>query len=97
MFIFTELSNVLLGVLKRHSKILCCDPLFGHGESRTGVRRKMSILNYFKRKETPSECLERIDKNIDIRTRNSLEAGRFSIVPSHKLEMCIQTEPGEAV
>ena len=37
--------------------------MFDHCESQTGVRRKMLILNYFKRKETPPERLERIDKN----------------------------------
>ena len=31
----------------------------------------MLILNYFKRKETPSECLERIDKNNE--TSSSLQ------------------------
>ena len=53
MFIFTEISNVLHSFRKRHSKILCCDHMFDHWESRTGVRKKMS----------PPECLERIDIN----------------------------------
>ena len=55
--------NVLHVVRKRHSKILCCDHMFDRCELRSGVRRKMLILNYFKRKETPSECLKSIDKN----------------------------------
>ena len=50
---------------------------------RTGVRRKMSILNYFKRKETPSECLEKIDKNSE--TSSSLQ------LTSAEME-CIVTE-----
>ena len=62
-FIFTELWNVLHDVPKRHSKILCCGHPFDRCESRIEVRRKMSTLNYFKRKETPTKCLERIDKN----------------------------------
>ena len=47
--------------------------MFDHCESRTGVRRKISILNYFKRKETPSasECPERIHKNNE--TSSSLQ------------------------
>ena len=71
MFIFTEFSNVLHGVRKKHSKILCCDHMFDHFESRTGAKRKMTILNSSKRKETPSECLERIDKNNE--TSSSLQ------------------------
>ena len=66
MFIFTELSNVLHGFRKRHSKILCCDHMFDLCKSRTEVRRKMSILNYFKMEETPSECIDIIDKNNEI-------------------------------
>ena len=48
---------------KKAFQNFCYDHMFDHCESRTGVRRKMSILNYFKSKKTPFECLERIDKN----------------------------------
>ena len=71
MFIFTELSNILRGVRKRHSRFFCCDHMFDHCESQTEAKRKMSILNYFKRKEILSECLERIDKNNE--TSSSLQ------------------------
>ena len=73
-FFFTEHSDVFHGVRKRHSEILCCDHIFDHSESRTGMRRKMSILNYFKRKETPFGCLERIDKNNETSSSLQLES-----------------------
>ena len=82
MFILTELLNVLHGFRKRQ-KILCCDHIFDHCESRTGVRRKMSILNYFKKKETPL-CLERIDKSNE--TSASLQ------LTSTELMECVVTE-----
>ena len=43
----------------------------------------MTILNYFKRKETPSECLEKIDKNNE--TSSSLQ------LTSTEME-CVVTE-----
>ena len=75
--------NVLHGVRKRHSKILCCDNMFDHCELRSGVRRKMLILNYFKRKETPSECLKRIDKNNET---------SLSLQPTSTEVECVVTE-----
>ena len=71
MFIFTELLNVLHGFQKKHSKILCWDHMFDHYVSQTGMRGKMLILNNFKNKETPRECLERTDKNNE--TSSSLQ------------------------
>ena len=82
MFILTELLNVLHGFRKRHSKILCCD-MFDDCELQRGVRRKMSILNYFKKKETPL-CLERIDKSNE--TSASLQ------LTSTELMECVVTE-----
>ena len=57
--------------------------MFDHCQSRALVRRKISILSYFKRKETPSECLEMIDKNNE--TSSSLQ------LTSTKME-CVVTE-----
>ena len=57
--------------------------MFDHCQSRALVRRKIPILNYFKRKETPSECLEMIDKNNE--TSSSLQ------LTSTKME-CVVTE-----
>ena len=57
--------------------------MFDHCESQAGMRRKISILNYFKRKETPSEYLEMIDKNNEI----------FSSLQLASTEMkCVVTE-----
>ena len=75
--------NVLHVVRKRHSKILCCDHMFDHCELRSGVRRKMLILNYFKRKETPSECLKSIDKNNET---------SLSLQPTSTEVECVVTE-----
>ena len=63
MFIFTELLNALNGFRKRHSKIFCSDHMFDDCESQKGMTRKMSVLNYFKRREPTSDYLERINKN----------------------------------
>ena len=47
-----ELSNVLHDFRKRQSKILYCNNMCDHCKLWTGVWRKISILNYFERKET---------------------------------------------
>ena len=48
----------------------------------------MSILNYFKRKETPFGCLERIDKNNE--TSSSLQ------LESTEMECAIELESVES-
>ena len=65
IFIFTELSNVLHVVRKRHSKFLCCDHMFDHCKLWTGVTKKNVELELFQRKET-LDVLKRLIKTMKL-------------------------------